>query len=306
MNADLSRGPKAAAGGITLALVAFAGFPLGDAVIKSMAGDWPAQAVAALRFSIGALALAVILFFREGRSGFHVNRPWLHVARGFTLFVGTITFFSAIYIMPLADAVAISFINPILTALFSGWFLNEKMRPGTWVATIIAFGGVLIMLRPNVAAFGWVAILPLISAFSVSAMLILNRTVSAGRSIFAAQFYIAFWAAIFLIMATAVGHWFVPLMTIPGTPDWDVVWRCVLVAITATGCHFLLYMATMRTTAAAIAPIVYIQLLIATVISVFVFGDPIDRTAMMGGLLIMFSGLLLWRSERKLASVIEA
>ncbi|WP_417622716.1 DMT family transporter [Parasphingorhabdus sp.] len=299
LGADHSGERMTAAGGITLALVAFAGFPVGDAIIKSMAGDWPAQAVAALRFTIGALALSVILFLREGRRGFYINRPWLHMARGFALFVTTITFFSAIYIMPLADAVAISFINPILTALFSGWFLKEKMRPGTWVATIIAFCGVLIMLRPNVAAFGWVAILPLISALSMSTMLILNRMVSSQRSIFAAQFYIAFWAAIFLIIATVIGHWMVPVMAIPDMPDWDVVLRCVLVALTATGCHFLLFMATMRTTAAAIAPIVYIQLLIATLISVYVFGDPIDRTAMLGGLLIIFSGLLLWRSERR-------
>ena len=65
-------------------------------------------------------------------------------------------------------------------------------------------------------------------------------------------------------------------------------------------------MATMRTTAAAIAPIVYIQLLIATAISVFVFGDPIDTTAMFGGLLIIFSGLLLWRSARRASTVLEA
>lgn len=305
MTADPSR-ERAAAGGITLALVAFAGFPLGDAVIKSMSGDWPAPAVAALRFSIGALALALILFMREGRRGFQVNRPWLHVARGFALFVGTISFFSAIYIMPLADAVAISFVNPILTALFSGWFLKESMPPRTWVATIIAFVGVLIMLRPNVAAFGWVAILPLISAFAMSTMLILNRMVSTQRSIFAAQFYIAFWAAIFLTIAVVIGHWLIPVMAVPGAPDWDVVLRCLLVALTATGCHFLLFMATMRTTAAAIAPIVYIQLLIATAISVFVFGDPIDRTAMLGGLLIIFSGLLLWRSARRANTVLEA
>ncbi len=259
-----------------------------------------------MRFSIGAAALALILFLREGRSGFQVNRPWLHIARGFALFVGTITFFSAIYIMPLADAVAISFVNPILTALFSGWFLKEKMPPRTWGATIIAFCGVLIMLRPNVAAFGWVAILPLISAVAMSSMLILNRMVSSQRSIFAAQFYIAFWAAIFLMIASVVGHWLVPVMAVNSMPDWDVILRCMLVALTATGCHFLLFMATMRTTAAAIAPIVYIQLLIATAISIFIFGDPIDTTAMMGGLLIIFSGLMLWRSSRKATTVLEA
>ncbi|VWX58577.1 DMT family transporter [Sphingorhabdus sp. 109] len=306
MAADHSRARTAAAGGITLALMAFAGFPVGDALIKSMAGDWPAPAVAALRFAFGALALAIILFLREGRCGFQVSRPWLHVARGFALSVVTICFFSAIYIMPLADAVAITFVNPILTALFSGWFLKEKMPPRTWVATIIAFAGVLIMLRPNVAAFGWVAILPLIAAFAMSTMLILNRMVSTQRSIFAAQFYIAFWAAIFLTLAALVGHWLVPVMAIADAPDWDVVLRCLLVALTGTGCHFLLFMATMRTTAAAIAPIVYIQLLVATAISVFIFGDPIDRTAMMGGLLIIFSGLLLWRGARKATTVVEA
>ena len=306
MAADQSRDKAAALGGITLALIAFAGFPLGDAVIKSMAGDWPAPAVAALRFSIGATALAVILLLREGRAGFRVNRPWLHMARGFALFVVTITFFSAIYVMPLADAVAISFINPILTALFSGWFLKEKMRPGTWSATLIAFAGVLIMLRPNVAAFGWIAVLPLLSAFAMAAMLILNRKVSTERSIFAAQFYIAFWAAVFLTIAAVFGGFFVPAMAVPGLPGWDVILRCTLVAVTATGCHFLLYMATMRTTAAAIAPIVYIQLLVATGISVFIFGDPIDKTAVFGGLLIVFSGLLLWRSERRATTVLEA
>lgn len=296
----------AASGGILLALIAFSGFPIGDAVIKSMAGDWPAPAIAALRFTIGAIALAIILYWREGRAGFQISRPWLHAARGFALAAATITFFSAIFIMPLADAVAISFINPILTALFSGWFLKEKMRPATWIATIVAFGGVLIMLRPNVATFGWIAVLPLFSAVAMSSMLILNRMVSSQRSIFAAQFYIAFWAAIFLSIAAFVGHFWVPVLYVPSAPDWDVILRCAIVAITATGCHFLLYMSTMRTTAAAVAPIVYIQLIIASAISVFIFGDAIDPLALAGGGLILLSGLFLWRSERKAATVIEA
>ncbi|QTD55595.1 DMT family transporter [Parasphingorhabdus cellanae] len=306
MQADKNIGKTVAGSGILLALIAFSGFPIGDAFIKSMAGDWPAPAVAALRFTIGAIALAAILFWREGRAGFQISRPWLHAARGMTLAVGTITFFSAIYIMPLADAVAISFVNPILTALFSGWFLKEKMRPATWIATIVAFGGVLIMLRPNVAAFGWVAILPLFSAVAMAAMLILNRMVSSQRSIFAAQFYIAFWAAIFLSIASGIGHFVLPVMHIPGAPDWDVILRCAIVAVTATSCHFLLYMATMRTTAAAIAPIVYIQLIIASLISVFIFGDAIDPLALVGGGLILLSGLFLWRSERKATTVLEA
>ena len=292
--------------GVTLALIAFTGFPLGDVLVKTMAGDWPVPAVAAFRFSIAAVALAALLWWKEGRSGFRINRPWLHAARGLALTVGTLTFFSAIYVMPLADAVAISFINPMLTALFSDWFLKEKMRPATWIATIVAFGGVLIMLRPNIAAFGWVAVLPLIAAVAMSSMIILNRMVSTQRSIFAAQFYIAFWASVFLTIAAVIGHWTIDIMYVPGLPDWSVVIKCGIIAFTATCCHFLLYMATMRTTAAVIAPLVYIQLIIATIFSVTVFGDAIDRVALIGGALILLSGVFLWRSERRATTVLEA
>ncbi|MEL6875866.1 MAG: DMT family transporter [Pseudomonadota bacterium] len=306
MNAEASRKSVSAGSGITLALIAFSGFPIGDALVKSMALDWPAAAVAALRFTIGAIALALILVWREGRQGFQIRRPWLHAARGLALATGTITFFSAIYIMPLAEAVAIAFVNPIITALLSGWFLKEKMRPATWLATFIAFGGVLIMLRPNVAEFGWVAILPLISACAMAAMLILNRMVSSQRSITAAQFYLSFWTALFLIVTAAAGHALVPVMAVSGLPSLEVILKCGFIAFTATCCHFLLFMATMRTSAASVAPLVYIQLIISGVISVYIFDDPLDPIAIVGAMLILISGLLLWRSERKAETVLEA
>ena len=134
MNAEASRKSASAGSGITLALIAFSGFPIGDALVKSMALDWPAAAVAALRFTIGAIALALILGWREGRQGFRIRRPWLHAARGgWRLATGTITFFSAIYVMPLAEAVAIAFVNPIITALAVRLVSSRKKcarRPG--------------------------------------------------------------------------------------------------------------------------------------------------------------------------------
>ncbi|MDZ7588375.1 MAG: DMT family transporter [Parasphingorhabdus sp.] len=287
--------------GVTIALLAFACFPVSDSIVKSMAGMWPATAVAALRFAMGAVVLALIAWRREGRAGFVVGRPWLHVGRRWPRRASSIAFFSAIYVMPLADAVAISFINPILTALFSAWFLKEPMRPAVWIATLIAFGGVLIMLRPNIAAFGWVAVLPLISAFAMAAMIILNRMVSSQRSIWAAQFYIAFWAAIFLTVATVAGHYGTQAMHINGWPTTDVVVRCMIVAVIATMGHFLLYTATMRATAASIAPLVYIQLVLASLISVLIFKDPIEPIAIVGALLIIGSGILIWSSERRFA-----
>ncbi|MEM1433769.1 MAG: DMT family transporter [Pseudomonadota bacterium] len=280
--------------GILFALLAFCGFPIGDMFIKSLAGSWPPLAVGALRFSIGAVGFAAILLLREGPAGFRVRRPWMHLARGLALTVATASFFSAIFIMPLADASAIQFINPILTALLAVLLLGERLSALGWSATLLGFVGVLFMLQPNGESFGWVAALPLLSAVGVSSLIILNRLVATQSSIWAAQFYMAFWAACFLALGALVGHLLHPDLAISTPPSSAVVGVCMLVAVTAGTCHYLMYSATVAAGAAVIAPIVYVQLPVATLISVWVFGDPLKPLVLVGGLLILLSGLALW------------
>jgi len=292
--------------GISFALLAFMGFPISDAIMKSMAGDWPASALVALRFTIGAIGLAVLLWKLEGIEGFRVKRPLLHAARGLMMALAAVCFISAIFVMPLADAVAISFMAPIITALLSSIFLKEKMRPITWIVTFVAFAGVLIMLRPNVAEFGWAAVLPLVTATCMSILMIFNRMVSNQRSVTAAQFYGAFWTSIFLFIIAVTGHNLFPPMVIEGALSMRMLLSCVIVAILNTGCHFLLYVATMRSTAAAVAPIMYVQLIISSLISIYIFGDPLEPLAVLGGALIVLSGMVLWSSERKMAPSVRA
>ena len=288
--------------GVTLALMAFMIFPVGDAFIKSMSGDWPAPAVASLRFFLGTLIFGLILWRREGLASFHPSQfRAIHIARGFALAVATITFFSAIFIMPLADAAAIQFINPILTVLLGGWFLKERLPMTAWVATLIAFVGVLIMLRPNLAAFGWVALLPLISAVGVSSLIILNRvagsTGSPNGSMWQAQFQLALWGTLFLTLGATMGHFLVDSLAVTSPPAWHVWLRCMITAMIQSVAHFLLFLATVRATASSIAPITYLQLVMATGISVLVFEDPVDAMTLSGGLLVIVSGLYHWLSS---------
>ncbi|MEP2989523.1 MAG: DMT family transporter [Parasphingorhabdus sp.] len=292
--------------GISFALLAFCGFPISDAIMKSMAGEWPASALVAVRFSISAVGLAILLLKLEGFEGFKVKRPWLHAARGLMMALAAVSFISAIFIMPLADAVAISFMAPIITALLSSIFLKEKMRPVTWMVTFVAFGGVLIMLRPNVVEFGWAAALPLVAATAMSVLMIFNRMVSSQRSVTAAQFYGSFWTSIFMILIALAGHGLFPPMEIVGVLSLKMLVLCTVVAVLNTGCHFLLYVATMRSTAAAVAPIMYVQLIISSLISIYIFGDSLDPLAVLGGVLIVLSGMVLWNSERKMAPSVRA
>ena len=79
--------------GLIYAVAGFATLSVGDAVVKSMAGAWPAVAVAALRFTIGAAGLSVLLWRSEGPRAFVPTHPWLQVARGVCLAVASVSFF---------------------------------------------------------------------------------------------------------------------------------------------------------------------------------------------------------------------
>ncbi len=289
---------SSARSGLLYALCGFALLSIGDAVIKSIAGAWPGTAVAALRYSIGAIGLGTLLFLKEGRQGFAMPLPKLQWLRGFSVAMATICFFSSIFLMPLADATAIGFTSPMITAIFSAIFLHERTHATKWIAIFVAFGGVLMIMRPNVMELGWVALLPLAAAMSMAFMIIGNRAVAGTGSPLLMQFLVASLAVPFILGAALIGHFSGVEALHVGVPDWTIIAQCTLVAVTASFAHWLIYMATTRASAAEIAPMTYVQLLIAIGLGIIIFGDWPDLTSLAGAGIIVASGLILWRGSR--------
>jgi drug/metabolite transporter (DMT)-like permease len=281
-----------------LALAGFALLSVGDAVVKTMAGEWPPTAVAALRYALGAVGLAGLLLARQGRIAFTMPHPRVQLLRGAGVAMATVGFFSAIFVMPLASATAITFTSPMLTALLAAVFLGEPARRETWLATLVAFIGVLIVLRPNFAAAGWAALLPLVSAFGMSLLMIGNRFLAGKASPLTMQFLVAGLAAPLLLVAAFAGHMSGATRFAVSLPDWTVVARCALVAISASTAHWLVYLGTTRAGAATVAPMAYVQLLIATVLGWAFFGNQPDALTLLGGAIIVAAGLFLWRAGR--------
>ena len=283
--------------GLLYALCGFALLSVGDAIIKSIAGAWPGTAVAALRYSVGAIGLGTLLFIQEGWQGFAIPKPKVQLLRGFAVATATICFFSSIFLMPLAEATAIGFTSPMITAILSSIFLRERTNATKWVATIIAFGGVLLIMRPNVAELGWAAILPLASALSMAFVMIGNRAVAGAGTPLLMQFLVASVAVPVILIAATLGHFSGIQALRIGAPDWTIVARCIAVAVTASSAHWLIFMGTTRASAAEIAPMTYVQLLIALTLGIILFGDWPDLTSLAGSGIIIASGLLLWRKS---------
>ena len=271
---------------------------LGDAAIKTIAGAWPGTAVALTRYTIGAAMLGILLWRREGRAGFVMVRWRWHLLRGVAVGMATVSFFSALFVMPLAEATSITFTSPMLTALLAAPILGERIRPVAIAALLLAFAGVVIVLRPSFAELGPAALLPLVSALGMSLLMIGNRAVAGSGSALAMQFWVAVLALPVLAVAAFAGQ----VSGLPqyhvGTPDWSIVARCALVACTASTAHWLVFRATERTGAARVAPMSYVQLLVALGLGWALFGDRPDAIALAGAAVIIAGGLLLWWSGR--------
>lgn len=281
-------------------LLAIAGFFLlscGDAVVKSLAGAWPGSAVSALRYSFGALALAAIVAAREGRRGFAFPRPGLQLGRGAAVSLATICFFMAVMAMPLADATAIQFTSPMLTGILSALVLGERAPKAVWGATALAFAGVLIILRPNLLALGPAAFYPLGAAFGMAWLMIFNRKSAGLASALAMQLLLALVAVPLLLIAAALLHLSGESAFHVPPPTAIIVGKCALIGVFATAGHLLIYSATMRASAAVVAPMTYVQLIVALGLGWAWFGNAPDAAMLGGAALIVAGGLWLWRSQ---------
>jgi drug/metabolite transporter (DMT)-like permease len=284
--------------GLLFALVGFATLSFGDAVVKSMAGQWAPTAIAALRYLLGAIGLSAILLARQGPAAFAMPVPRIQLLRGVAVAMATIGFFSAVFVMPLAAATAITFTSPMLTAMLAAVVLGEPARRETWIASSVAFIGVLIVLRPNFASVGWAALLPLLSALGMSLLMIANRYVAGKASVLAMQVFVAVMGTLALLVTTTALNFSGIAALQVGWPSALVVAKCALVACTASCAHWLIYLGTTRAGAASIAPMSYIQLLVATFLGWLWFDSHPDAMTLLGAAVIIGAGLYLWRAGR--------
>jgi drug/metabolite transporter (DMT)-like permease len=210
--------------------------------------------------------------------------------------LATICFFLGAMAMPLADATSIQFTSPIITAVLSWAVLRERPPSATWVAIALAFAGVLLVLRPNLAELGLAAFYPVGAAFGMAWLMIFNRKAAGDAPILVMQFLAAAMAAP-LLLAAAAALSFTPEFEV-GRPSLEVVLKCAGVAVTGSLGHLFIYSATIRASAAVVSPMTYVQLLVAGGIGWAWFGDAPDAATLSGAALIIAGGLWLWRSQK--------
>jgi len=280
--------------GMVAMLVAAGAFAFMDAGLKLLTVHYPAAQVAALR-GWASLPLVLAWALIAGGAAQLVRIRWpLHLLRG-VLGVGMmITFAYALKTLSLARAYSLFFIAPLLIALLSSVMLGERVRRPQWIAIVVGFIGVLIVLKPDTAGFGWagsLAVLGTALCYALTSMLvrIIGRTDSTQSMMFWLTSMMAVGAT-----ALALPHWR-PLLE----EHYVII---AGVAVTGAIGQWGVTEAFKRAPAASVAPLEYSGLAWVIAIDFALWSILPGWRMLLGAAVIIASGIYLLRFEsRRLA-----
>lgn len=279
--------------GAGLMIVAVVFISLMDATVKFVMDDLPFAQVAFLRYAIMTLFLVpLILLTGKGRDIVQVKKPIAQILRGLLMFLSAFLFFGAIEFMPLADAVALSFISPMLTTVLSGLFLKEQIGLRRYLAVFVGFIGVLIIVRPGTESFSLPALMALGAGLSLAFFNILTRSVATEAPPLVALFYAG-------ITGSVIGAVFAQAVWVPvSSADYGLL---ALIGFLGTSGHGLLILSFRYGEASFVAPFMYFEIVTATVFGYLIFGDFPALLVWVGVAIIVLSGLYTGWRERKRA-----
>lgn len=237
---------------------------------------------------LGLLLGAVLLLLRFGPGLLRTKHPWLQVMRGGVAVCSASLFIFAIAYVPLADAVAISFVAPFLVTLLGALVLREPVGRWRWAAVSLGFLGALIIIRPGLGVMHPAAGLVLLAAFFFAVRQIISRALSDTDRTATTVIYTAFVGSALLT---------VPLVFVWQTPTWEQAVLLTAIALVAAVAEVCVIKALELAMAVVIAPIHYTLILWGTMYGWLVFGQLPDAWTWVGTAIIVATGVYTFRRE---------
>ncbi len=264
-----------------------------DAVVKWLAQSYPVGQVMSLR---GAFVMGIVVAWALARRHPRELRVYhwrLQLTRGGLMSLSTFLFVTALTLMPLADAIAITFAGPILATALAALLLHEPVGWRRWFAVAVGFTGVVLMMRPTPELIRVVAIVPLLAALMGAFRDVITRRMGTGG-----ESTLAILLVSTLIVALA------GLLTLPW--GWSPVRLADLALFAGSALLVALAQGFMIESfrlgeVGLVGPFKYASLVWAVVLGLLIWGDLPGPWTWGGATLVVGSGLYLWHRELALA-----
>lgn len=255
-----------------------------DALAKWLGTSYSVTEIVFFRMLFALAPILAIGLAVAGRGAFTTQRPLVHVGRGLLATCGTFSFFFALTLLPLAETTAIAFTAPLFVTLLAVPILGERPGLKQWLATLVGFAGVLLVVQPGTDAFALAALVPLLTALSYALLMLSAGRLGRSETIWATMFY----ATIIPLALSAIfvpWHWKTP--TAQDLPLFAAMGICGGAAMTLITQAFRIGVASI------VAPFDYTGLVWAVTFGWLFWGDTLTGFAALGAMLIAICGVYL-------------
>ena len=276
--------------GILFMCTAASLFPMMNGLAKLMSQDYSSTQVVWAR-TLSHLVFMLVLFApKAGARIFRTRRPGLQFVRSCMLIGSTFFYFTALKYVPVAQAASISFTAPLIVVLLAGPMLGEKITPNRLAAVLVAFAGVLVVIRPGAAVFHWASLLILGTATCYAIYQILTRKVANWDPPETSAVYSALLGSLLMSLVVPFA-W--------RTPD-SVVDTLLLTSLGILGGlgHYCVARAMTYAPANFVSPFQYWQMIGSVTVGYLLFAEIPDRYTWIGASLIIGAGIYIGLREQ--------
>jgi drug/metabolite transporter (DMT)-like permease len=224
------------------------------------------------------------------------SKPHFHIFRGVNGVISMVIWFHVVTVLPLSEAVSISFIIPILTTIVAIIFLKEKVGTHSWIASLFGFIGILIILRPGFKEFNNAYFY---SFASVILWVISNIIIKLMTKTEKPQTIVAYMSIVMLICSIpfALPH----LKAL----NFEDLFYFAALGLVSNLTHICISNSYAKADLSYVQPFDFTRLIFTAIISYFAFGEVIDFWVIFGSLVILCGVIIViprnknWRKKQK-------
>ncbi len=247
------------------------------ALIKATSGQVHTLQLVFIR-SVAAVVILLPLVAHSGIASLRTRRLGTHFLRGAVSALGNVGIFYAFINLPLAEATTYAFTKPLFLTVMAVLLLSERVDRRRWLATLVGFFGILVILRPGMEAVQPAALAAIGAAVCAAGVIVLIKKLAATENATAVLFY----ASLFSLIATAPGA----AVVWQSPPMWDVA-VVSAVALCAIGSQYFNFRAMRIAEASAVIPFDYFRLPFAGLLGFALFGEVPDVYTVVGAVFII-------------------
>ena len=294
--------------GIIFILLGMLAFAVQDSIMKYIYSFVSLYEVYLIRTLVSLIIILLFLQITKKPIVFKTQYPVLTFCRVILFFFGFSFFYISLTVLPLATATALFFVTPFLITIFAKFILKEQIGPRRWLAVIIGFIGVYIILSPDFDNFDYMSLTPIACAFCYSLSMIIIKMTSEKDSVYTQTFAFYIGAVIIsLFFYFTFGDGKYDTVDHPASQfifrEWfnnleNSILFMVATGFTASAAFILVFSAYRITSPAVVSPFEYSILLWSTLSGWFFFNEVPDLKTLVGMILIVCGGIYIFIREK--------